>query len=130
VMTDTPSRELDAKIAAALGTAVYRCNWVSHPHAMTTSGAFMPACAVPHYTTDPDNTAPIAEMCRWIEARGMHYRLQSPFRPGQPYFAGATPHDFTGWNGRSDIECAGESLGHALGLLVLAVAEHEKSPAE
>ena len=37
-----------------------------------------------------------------MQERGFWLELKSPFFPGQPYFAGFTPHKTTGWNGVPD----------------------------
>jgi hypothetical protein len=39
-----------------------------------------------------------------------HWTLKTPFGPGDPAFAGLTPHGVTGWNGRPDAEGSGPSL--------------------
>ena len=42
-----------------------------------------------------------------MQERGFWLELKSPFFPGQPYFAGFTPHNTTGWNGVPDNQRAG-----------------------
>ena len=46
--------------------------------------------------------AKLGECGFWLE-------LKSPFFPGQPYFAGFTPHNTTGWNGVPDNKRAGDT---------------------
>jgi hypothetical protein len=36
-----------------------------------------------------------------------HWSIRSPFAPGDPWFAGLTPHNVTGWNGRPDMDAQG-----------------------
>lgn len=48
-----------------------------------------------------------------------HLRLNSPFEPGQPWFAGFTPHSCSVWNGRPDHQRSGESAGIAICLAAL-----------
>lgn len=50
---------------------------------------------------------------------GYHLRLCSPFQPGQPWFAGFTPHGATGWNGRPDIEVGAKWARIAVSLAAL-----------
>lgn len=51
---------------------------------------------------------------------GFHCRIYTPFRPGEPHFAGLTPHDCTGWNGRPDHEASGETPAAAICLAALS----------
>ena len=43
-----------------------------------------------------------------------HWRISSPFIPGEPYFAGLTPHGVTGWNGCPDYEMPGDIVSLAI----------------
>ncbi len=47
------------------------------------------------------------KLVRHVERLGFHWRIQTPFQPGEPYFAGFTPHGVTGWNGRPDFQGSG-----------------------
>jgi len=59
----------------------------------------------------------MAENC-WME-------LKSPFEPGQPYFAGFTPHSCTGWNGVPDNQCYGETAPRAITTAFILAMEGE-----
>jgi hypothetical protein len=50
-----------------------------------------------------------------------HVELKTPFQPGSPYLAGATPHGCSGWNGVPDIQVAAATLEQAVCLLSLQV---------
>lgn len=69
------------------------------------------------YSTD------IADAWLVVEAmagRGYWARLTSPFTRGSAYFAGFTPHDFTGWNGRPDHLGGGDTMPLAICRAALA----------
>jgi hypothetical protein len=46
-----------------------------------------------------------------MERRGWHAKIKTPFAPGEPAFAGFTPHNVTGWNGRPDFFVSAGSVG-------------------
>ena len=43
-----------------------------------------------------------------------HWEIKSPFFPGQPWFAGLTPHNVTGWNGSPDYQEQGATMMEAV----------------
>ncbi len=43
-----------------------------------------------------------------------HLRLISPFEPGEPYFAGFSPHGMTGWDGRPHFEAGADTAPLAI----------------
>jgi ABA sandwich protein len=59
---------------------------------------------VPPYST---NITAAWEVVEKLNRDGFHCRITTPFHPGQPFFAGFTPHGMTGWNGRPDHEGSG-----------------------
>lgn len=46
--------------------------------------------------------------------RGFHASVQSPFEPGEDYFAGFTPHGTSGWNGSPDFRAGARTAALAI----------------
>jgi hypothetical protein len=59
--------------------------------------------------------------------RGHYLTLRSPFEPGQPYFAGFTPHGTTGWDGRPDHEAPGATAPLAVARAALLALLSEET---
>jgi len=70
---------------------------------------------VPFYSTDVGEAWAVVAQ---LQDR-FHWRLTSPFQPGEPWFAGVTPLGTSGWNGRPDIEACGETPAMAICLCAL-----------
>lgn len=81
----------------------------------------------PHYSTDLDAAfGVVAEMQR----RGYWLRLISPWRPGELWSAGFTPHDTTGWNGRPDYEAFARTPMEAISHAALGAVRDVREKAE
>ena len=52
-----------------------------------------------------------------------HWEIKSPFLQGEPWFAGLTPLNVTGWNGNSDYQESGETEMEAVCKVVLKLYE-------
>lgn len=92
-------------------------------------GRFCAVKPVPFYSTSWSDAALVLDEL----AKTHHWRLLSPFLPGEPWFAGLTPHGCTGWNGRPDVEASGKTGPEAICKAALAaklLGEHGLSPAE
>lgn len=63
---------------------------------------------------------------RNIEHRGYYWKIHTPFRQGDPHFAGVTPQGITGWNGRPDFEGSGETMPEAICKAALLVVRAER----
>lgn len=63
-----------------------------------------------------------------LDSLGWHAKLQSPFTPGDRYWAGFTPHGVTGWNGRPDHEAGTGSMGRSVCLAALMALGVEIPP--
>lgn len=72
--------------------------------------------SLPAWSTDSRDNDKLID---WMGEHGWWCRTLSPFSPGQPHFAGFTPHQVTGWNGRPDFECEGVSRCDAVSSAVL-----------
>ena len=111
---DGPSRELDARVAEVLGrTSIYSAEPCGDDWCGRTRDGLH--AHVPHYTTDPDDTAPVAELLAWLLQHGT---------------AGLTIGMYDSrWRAREYGQAIryadGTSLKHAVALLVLEVARWE-----
>jgi hypothetical protein len=137
-------RELDAAVAER----IFGWQWLMHPH-LNRAEIFSPQAVTylrgPHYGWLPDDGS--KERMRPYEApaysstwngiglveeamaqRGYYLTLKSPFEPGQPYFAGFTPHGTTGWNGRPDHEAPGATAPLAVARAALLTLLSEAAP--
>jgi hypothetical protein len=54
------------------------------------------------------------ELQKFMDEKGFWLRLDSPFSPESEWFAGFTPHDMTGWNGRPDYQKSGKTASEAI----------------
>lgn len=54
---------------------------------------------IPHFSTDPS----ASYLLKLKMAERFHWQIKSPFYPNQPWFAGLTPHNMTGFNGVPDF---------------------------
>ena len=54
---------------------------------------------------------------------GWHCQIVTPFRPGDFYFVGFTPHDRSGWNGKPDHEAYGSTAYEATCRAALAAVD-------
>lgn len=54
------------------------------------------------------------ELVDAIAKEGWWLKLTSPFRPGEPWHGGFTPHDTIGWNGRPDYAASGSTPAKAI----------------
>ncbi len=78
-----------------------------------------------HYDVPPHYSRDIA--AAWLVVGHLtsryHWRISSPFDPKHAdcrlWFAGLTPHSCTGWNGRPDLECGGQTAPEAICLVAL-----------
>lgn len=66
---------------------------------------------VPPFST---HIAQAWEIVEELDQRGFHWKIQTPFAPGRAFFAGFTPHNTTGWNGRPDFLGEGETAPAAI----------------
>ena len=72
--------------------------------------------AVANYSTDIAAAWAVVEK---IAEGGFWLKLTTPFTPEQPYWAGFTPHNITGWNGRPDHQAGDLSPSRAICLAAL-----------
>jgi hypothetical protein len=86
------------------------------------SGRDCPQHGCPAYST---GTAAAWLVVEEMARRGFHARINTPFTPGAPYFAGFTPHATTGWNGRPDHEGSGQAAPLAICRAALVAVEAE-----
>jgi hypothetical protein len=130
-------RELDALVAERVmgcrvewhegrpycGDGVTCC----YPHAEPDRDAQLSGDLAPYSTDHNAAMQVVAALAR----RGYWLRLQSPFAPGDPWFAGFTPHETSGWNGRPDFERKGDAAPVAIcraSLLVVAALAATRGP--
>ena len=77
---------------------------------------------IPDYPNDIEAAMGLAEKIAdryWLS-------LHTPFRLGDPFFAGFTPLGTTGWNGVPDNKCPGDKAGQAIArAFILAMTETE-----
>lgn len=59
-------------------------------------------------------------MVEKLAEEGYWLKLTTPFEPGEPYHAGFTPNNTTGWNGRPDHAASDERPARAICLAALA----------
>jgi hypothetical protein len=58
----------------------------------------------------------------FADGHEMHADVRTPFGPGDPFWAGLTPMNVTGWNGRSDWRASGETMPLAVCRAILRAA--------
>jgi hypothetical protein len=118
-MTDEmkAGRELDARVAECV-MGKQAASWGGFG---LMEDAERIAVDLPHYSTD---IAAAWLVMDEMDRRGFHGRLTTPFEPGQPYFAGFTPHGMSGWNGRPDHEGSGDTPSLAICRAALAAVGH------
>ena len=73
---------------------------------------------LPAYTT----WAGVEAVVKNREQAGFHWLVKSPFEDGEPYWAGLTPKGVSGWNGKPDFYCSGQTEPIARCLAALASA--------
>ena len=57
---------------------------------------------------------------------GLWFSCHSPWRPGDKWWGGFTPHGVTGWNGRPDSNMSGVSFEHVVCLSAIRWFEDEE----
>ena len=122
---DAPSRELDAKVAEALG-------WVDILHSARLGkvrAGFMPE-PIPHYTTKPYDLGPLSEMLAWLRFPGRCWSLTIEWSAAtcDDSFSVTTDVGRYGVDDGVMLTAEGISLKHAVALLVLEVARLEANP--
>ncbi len=124
------SRELDILVATKVldlpepEVSPFNGEWIHHFHRETYPGSGV-------FKEDTDKQRPLLPYstefaAAWLVVAHLtkhyHWRISSPFDPphGETlWFAGLTPHGCTGWNGRPDLECGGETGPEAICLVAL-----------
>ena len=124
---DAPSRELDARVAEALGWRRWD-TWRDQGHTRPVTMWIPPPLwkqqhateRLARYTTDPDDLGPLEEMLAWLHARDYCVPMRS-FSNGA-----AEAHAYEQHGGAVLESFGGRSLKHAVALLVLEVARRER----
>jgi hypothetical protein len=75
------------------------------------NGEIVTTKSLPDWTVDIRDTL---DLVSEVDAAGFHWLLRTPFAPGEQYWAGFTPHNTSGWNGRPDYYMSGPTLEIAI----------------
>lgn len=104
-------------------SAHYTCSKCNEKKS-TSSRSYLPT--VPNYCSDLVAMQSIidkmAEPGMHDKERGHWLDIHSPFRPGDRWFGGFTPHGETGWNGRADYRTEQGSDTMPLAVVDAAIA--------
>lgn len=133
ILAMQPGPELDASLGKALGATVERYDasyggdlyWLILPgwHGSidwtTERGAWS---GMPPLSSTWEGLGLIVEA---MAARGYWLLLKSPFRPREPYFAGFTAHNETGWD-EADFKASGKDAPHAVAIAARLALEEEQ----
>ena len=125
---DAPSRELDARVAEALGwTSIYSAEPCGEDWCGRTRDGLH--AHVPHYTTDPDGLRPLGEMLTWLRFPGRCWSLTIEWSAAtcDDSFSVTTDVGRYGVDDGVMLTAEGASLKHAVALLVLEVASRSAS---
>ncbi len=78
---------------------------------------------IPHFSTEP-SAAYLLKL--EVAKRGFWWEIHSPFFRSQPWFAGLTPHNTTGWNGEPDFKAQGKTEMEAVCRVALLLLQSTK----